>query len=395
MARPPLPVGTYGAIRAYSLPSGRGFRATANFRDFDGVTRRIERSARTETAAKNALREALRDRVKGDGAGELTADTRVRELAELWFLDIRAAVDAGEKSPGTEELYRSALDLRVIPGLGELRLREVTVGRVGKLLVSVRENHGPMAAKRTRTVLNGMMTLAARHDAIRSNPVRDSGRITGVTTQKPATALELDQVHELRSKLAADERAVGWDLPDFVDFMLATGLRIGEATATTWDALDLDAGTVEVRGTVIRVKGKGLVLKLKPKTKAGCRTLRLPAWVVDMLRRRQAGAPTNEWNAVFTAPLGGLRDPSNTQADLRSVLDDAGYPWVTSHTFRKTAATLLERSGMTARAVADQLGHSDVTTTQNHYFGRKMVSDDAATVLEAIDTSPVEQPASA
>lgn len=384
MPRPPLPVGTYGTIRAYPLPNGNGYRATTNFRDFDGVTRRVERSGRTAAAAMNALREALRDRVQGDGSADITPNTRVRELAELWFVDIRAAVEAGEKSPGTEELYRSALDLRIIPGLGELRVREVTVGRVGKLLASVRDNHGPMAAKRVRTVLNGMMTLAARHDAIKSNPVRDAGRITGTRPQKPAAALALDQVRDLRSKLAADERAVGWDLPDLVDFMLATGLRIGEASAVTWDALDLDAATVEVRGTVIRVKGKGLVLKLKPKTKAGYRTLRLPSWAVAMLRRRQVEAVTNPWGAVFTAPLGGLRDPSNTQADLRSVLDTAGYPWVTSHTFRKTAATLLEQAGMTVRAVADQLGHADVTTTQNHYFGRKLVTDQAATVLEKI-----------
>jgi integrase len=36
--------------------------------------------------------------------------------------------------------------------------------------------------------------------------------------------------------------------------MLATGLRIGEAAAVTWDALDLAAGTVEVRGTVVRAR---------------------------------------------------------------------------------------------------------------------------------------------
>lgn len=59
---------------------------------------------------------------------------------------------------------------------------------------------------------------------------------------------------------------------------------------------------------------------------------------------------------------------------------------MTSHTFRKTAATLLEQSGPTARAVADQLGHADVTTTQNHYFGRKIVTGHAATVLELIAT---------
>jgi integrase len=52
--------------------------------------------------------------------------------------------------------------------------------------------------------------------------------------------------------------------------MMATGLRIGETAAITWPSLDLEAGTVEVRGTVIRITGKGLIIKLKPKPKAGC-----------------------------------------------------------------------------------------------------------------------------
>ncbi|WP_433556072.1 hypothetical protein ACQPWY_27425 [Pseudonocardia xinjiangensis] len=52
-----------------------------------------------------------------------------------------------------------------------------------------------------------------------------------------------------------------------------------------------------------------------------------------MLRRRRGSARANEWNVVFTAPLGGLRDPSNTQADLRVVFADARYLWVTSHQF--------------------------------------------------------------
>ena len=30
-----------------------------------------------------------------------------------------------------------------------------------------------------------------------------------------------------------------------------------------------------------------------------------------------------------------IRDPSNTQADLRQAMDRIGYPWVTSHVFRK------------------------------------------------------------
>jgi len=45
-----------------------------------------------------------------------------------------------------------------------------------------------------------------------------------------------------------------------VFFMLATGARIGEALAVVWSDVDLDAGTVELSSTLIRMKG-GVVAK--------------------------------------------------------------------------------------------------------------------------------------
>ena len=144
-----------------------------------------------------------------------------------------------------------------------------------------------------------------------------------------------------------------------------------------WDALDLDAGTVAVRGTVVRVKGVGLTIKA-PKSASGVRTLELPGWAVEMLRRRREHARSNEWGVVFTAPGGRLRDPSNTQADLRVVFTAAGYGWVTSHIYRKTVATLMDAAGLSARQAADQLGHAKVSMTQDNYFGRNVASTGAA-----------------
>lgn len=75
-----------------------------------------------------------------------------------------------------------------------------------------------------------------------------------------------------------------------------------------------------------------------------------------MLRCRRQEAVPDKWDVVFTSPTGLLRDPSNTQADLRDVFQRVGYAWVTSQVFRKTAATLLDDAGVTARKIADQLG---------------------------------------
>jgi integrase len=382
MGRPPLPLGTMGEIRCYKLGKSR-FRAMAYYRDYDGVTRLLGRVGKSETQARNRLKEACRDRGRTDGAADITPSTTVAALAEEWFSEIRAAVESGDRSPGTGRLYRDRIDKQIVPAIGSLRLQEVRVSRVDRLLKATRDHHGVAVAKATRTVLSGMFGLAVRHDAIESNPVRDAAAIRSKSTEH--RTLDLEEVWDLRAKLAADEKAVGWDLPELVDMMLATGLRIGETAAITWPALDLDAGTVEVRGTVIRITGAGLVIKPKPKSKSGWRKIELPSWAVDMLKRREADAVPNDWDAVFTSPAGHLRDPSNTQADLRDVFDRLGYSDVTSHTFRRTVATLMDRAGLTARAAADQLGHAKVSMTQDHYFGRRLANTGAAEVLEAVD----------
>ena len=108
-----------------------------------------------------------------------------------------------------------------------------------------------------------------------------------------------------------------------------------------------------------------------------------------MLRRRLATSTPNKWGVIFTAPAGGLRDPSNTQADLRAVFAAAGFGWVTSHVYRKTVATLMDQAGLSARQAADQLGHAKVSMTQDNYFGRKIARTGAAALLEVFgeDTS--------
>lgn len=152
-------------------------------------------------------------------------------MAEAWFTEVDIAVKVGERSPGTGRLYRDRIDKQIVPAMGALRLREVTVARVDRLLRAVREHHGGAVGRATRAVLSGMFGLAARHDAVPSNPVRDTAPIRSVTRARHA--LTLNEVRDLRLRLAADEKANRWDLPDLVDVMLGSGIRIGEAKIGT------------------------------------------------------------------------------------------------------------------------------------------------------------------
>jgi integrase len=100
------------------------------------------------------------------------------------------------------------------------------------------------------------------------------------------------------------------------------------------------------------------------------------------------GVPHDELaGPVFPNTLGGLRDKHNTLARWREFRQRAGYPWVTFRTFRRSVATLLDEAGLTAREIADQLGHSKVSTTQDVYMARRVTSRKAADALESVKWS--------
>ena len=130
-----------------------------------------------------------------------------------------------------------------------------------------------------------MLGTARRHGALRTNPTRTCRVWKAVTTLKrPVRALTADERTDLLAKVDADERAVSRDLPDLFRFMLGTGCRVGEALAVRWCDVDLEIATVESTATCAR-SGEGLV-RHSGKTAAALRTVRLPEFLVTLLRMR-------------------------------------------------------------------------------------------------------------
>jgi hypothetical protein len=183
MGRPGLALGTAGRIRVHATPSGH--RAVAWYRDYDGRCRQVERHARTKAAAEAALRLALRDRARFDVAADISPNTHVNVLAEAWFTGLE------NLSPTTMQAYRNRLDQQVLPGLGNLRVRELSVGTIDRHLRRIAEKHGPAMAKMTKSVLSGVCGLAARHDALERNPVRDTGSIETPTKKAPKASPQM------------------------------------------------------------------------------------------------------------------------------------------------------------------------------------------------------------
>ena len=86
---------------------------------------------------------------------------------------------------------------------------------------------------------------------------------------------------------------------------------------------------------------------------------------------------------VFPDVNGGFRDPANVRREFREARGKETLAWITSHSFRKTAATILDEAALPARLVADQLGHRRPSMTQDVYMGRRAVDSQVALALEA------------
>jgi integrase len=386
MARPPLPLGTWGTINTEKIRDG-SYRALTRFRDTDGHTRRVTATGPSKAAAERALRDVLGTRTAP--AGELlTAETRLIDLANLWITGLEAE---GRIEQTTINEYRRVLDNLVLPNVGGLKLREATTGRLDRLLLRLRDQ-SVNRQRKAKVVLGAMLDLAVRHDAIPINPARGTTRVH--RPKQETKALRVEDLVEIR---AAVRRWVNADRPgpkgtsdmaDIVDLMLATGCRIGEILALRWSDLDLDGELpiLTVSGTIKTETGKSTYRKPTPKSDASRRTVVLPRFAAELLRVRREFATPNEHDAVFATRNGTWHQVVNIERRWRQIRKDTGYEWVTPHTFRKTVATLISEAA-TSELASRQLGHSSSQVTRDHYIAKPPVSADLSEVLERLAES--------
>ncbi|MEU2030728.1 tyrosine-type recombinase/integrase [Nocardia amamiensis] len=382
MPRERIKPGRHGKITIIPVHDDNGKTvnhiAKTLYRDFDGALRKVTASARTGPKAKAALEEKLAKRV-APSKSEINATTTVDRLAQRWH----EKIEKSNLSANTKRRYGELLDLHIVPGLGKLTINECTTAVLEGFLEDLADNVGKPTAKLAKTCLSGMWTIASRYGASPGNIVKLLAPID--IENKPVVAWSVQEVQRIRSGLRGDKRAVDNGIADLVDLLLATGCRIGEALALKWKHLDLEAAkpTLLVEGTVVRLRGGGMIIQPHPKGGPnGKRRLVLPDWAVARLRARSALVPSDTECLVFPSARGTLRDPRNARKQLLRALNRIGVADIPTnpHTARKTVGTQLaedQDGGQSDVAVAAaQLGNTE-EVTRRHYVERTHRGPDA------------------
>ena len=345
--------------------NGKAFVAYCYFRDMDGVTRRVKASAATAQGARNKLQERLDTRTV-TGVGDITAESTVQQLAVAW----QATLTTGQS---TKDDYARHTKNHILPGMGQLRLRECSTGRVEAFLNSKRDKPG--IARNCKTILQLMFGMAVRLDAMESNVVRDTSTVAYKRTVKAMTSEDIDR---FRAHVAgwAEGRDDRQYVVDIADLFIATGLRPGELLAVQWSDIDFKNRTLTVTGTLKVDSVNGFHRQPYPKSEAGERTVVLPDFVWPMLARRKLAA---DGDPVFPGRGGVWRRPANFHTTWKAA---RGKEWasVKQKDFRAAVATIIARESGSL-AAAGQLGHSSDAVTLKHYIEKQKQTQDNSAAL--------------
>lgn len=375
MPRPPLPVGTMGNINTRKL-GPRYWVADAYYRDSTGARRRLQRRGTSKLGAISALKAALAEGPAPQGHGALSRDARFSDVANAWHEELTAN---GKHSASTVRLYREALDKHLLPLLGGLRFPECTTYRLSTTIKAIAEEHGLTTAKRAHTVLRNVYKFAISNDVTAVNLARDIPTVQIET--KPVAALTLEEARRLLAGLSGECHIVA-------SIQLTTGLRIGEVLALRWKDVDLSSTPprVTVNATAVKATGRGYT-RGAPKTATARRTVPMPRALADQLEKWAwehvpGHATSTAWATpealLFPNSRGGVRDPNNYRKVWRSQTAEAGFPGLETHTLRKTASTLIERTHG-ASAAAETLGDTEAVARKHYIAPRALTVDVTAT----------------
>ncbi len=233
-----------------------------------------------------------------------------------------------------------------------------------------RAAHNATMAKQAKTILHSGLQRAVMANVLSANPVRDVQPLRANSQPKRASALTAEQLRRMLTNVAASERCRELDLVDPITVLAATGLRESELLGLRWVDFDAAAGTLTVTGKLVRATGYGLTRIDDTKSAAGKRTRPLARFAVDALTARRRVPFLGEQAMIFPSTAGTWRDPNNFNKQWRQVRDTVGGAGVTTHSFRKTVANLIDGGGLSARIGADHLGHTNVSMTHDRYMAR-------------------------
>lgn len=386
----------------YRPPRGSVWRARCSVRLAGGI-KRMSAQGRTKAIAEKRLLEAIAIEFRSDGLTGVN-DT-LGERVQARVDDILEGKVSRIRAQRSKDTYESIARTWCVNGsrseIADIRVTELTAGDLNREAERIANLGAASQLKHIRALWTAALQEAVDDGVLSTNPVRS---MSALPKPRPSeTDNQRRRSPRLRNTLTDDEiaqtiataqaeryRELG--IHDFILLSLYTGLRIGELVSLRWQDIHLEeaAPLAVVRGKIVRIKGQGLQWEGYAKTEGSERTVLLSPPAVAVLRRRKAAvealgsqATSADRTWVLTSSVHTTPDPDNFNKYLRRLFDEAGLPWATNHTIRRTVENRLKRRGVSDIDLESIFGHTG-DVARKHYWDRHALPLDAKPHIDAL-----------
>ena len=248
-----------------------------------------------------------------------------------------------------------------------------------------------------------MLAAAVRVGHLEYNPM-DRVQRPKQHKQKPVPFSEQTAVQLLRDIMQVDDEQRTYRTA--VLLALSCGIRLGEAGALTWQAVDFINGTIHIDEALKYTPADGAFIDA-PKTDCSIREITLPPSILayldqehtldtyaeleDSWQADETGTPTR-WvpgGWIVHGPHGRQRNKDTPSKWFTKFAREHGYGKMTFHDLRHAHASLLAARRVDIAAIAARMGHSDPSPTLANYVHPLLHPDAAAAATLDAHLAPV------
>lgn len=371
-----LPKGV-GQVRQH-----RSGRWGAKVRDSQGVLHsapmtfdtRLDATAWLEARHREVLAGAFIPPDASEGAVRTVPTLAV--YAEQWLA-------TRELKPRTRVEYRGLLDRHILPTLGSERLDRITPAAVRTWNAKCCPD-SPSTRAKAYGLFKTVMATAEDDGIIERNPARIKGAGTPPKRATEVVLLEPAQVVELT-------RAMPERLKATIVLGTWTALRLGEVLGLQRRDIDLDAATVTVRHSAVKLPGGPPVLGT-PKSDAGSRRVGIPPHALPLIEYHLDAHTGPRPESLLFPATRSKRTPMSASTFYKSYYparESIGEPGLKFHHLRHLGGTLSARAGATLAELMARLGHTTPTVAMRYQHAVQDREDQLAAALSGLASGTV------
>ena len=271
----------------------------------------------------------------------------------------------------TADSYRTIMKCHIFPALGSIRISDLTPTKIQQFYnqLLIVKGLSPKTVKNVHGVLHKALEKAKTLRMIPYNPT-EACELPRVEKSE-ITPLDQEGIKALLKELSEEKYSIVYEVTLF------TGMRQGEVLGLTWDCVDFEKQTINIKKQLIKTHKVNGEYVLESTKNGKSRVIHAGSTVMGWLREQQqqqaemanaaGSAWNNAWNLVFTNELGGHLCHFTVYRRFKEIVRKIGLSDVRFHDLRHSFAVVCLEAGVDIKTLQGELGHATTSFTLDTY----------------------------